>query len=123
MRWENLTKRSSHFFFEQAMGQTAGRSDTLEIERFAAAGFGSDSVLLPARQTVVTPNGNFNYSVVVRLDQLAFRDTTYVRNSGDFRRAVVGKGAGAGKRAMTYDAFRLLAPLPVIDRGLSRPSA
>jgi len=125
MRWENLTKRSSHFFFEQAMGQTAGRSDTLEIERFAAAGFGSDSVLLPARQTVVTPNGNFNYSVVVRLDQLAFRDTTYVRNSGDFRRAVVGEGGPVlGSRAMTYDAtmgFDFSTPLPVIDRGLSRP--
>lgn len=125
MRWENITKRTSHFFFEQAMGQTAGRSDTLEIERFAAAGFGSDSVLLPARQTVVTPNGNFNFSVVVRLDQLAFRDTTYVRNSGDFRRAVVGEGGPVlGSRAVTYDAtmgFDQSTPLPVIDRGLSRP--
>jgi hypothetical protein len=125
MRWENVTQRSSHFFFEQAMGQSAGRSDTLEIERFAASGFGSDSLLLPAKQTIVTPNGNFNYSVVVRLDQLAFRDTTYVRNSGNFRRAVVGEGGPVlGSRAMTYDAtmgFDLTPPLPVIDRGLSRP--
>jgi hypothetical protein len=125
MRWENITKRTSHFFFEQAMGQSAGRSDTLEIERFAAAGFGSDSILLPAKQTIVTPNGNFNYSIVARLDQLAFRDTTYVRNSGNFRRAVVGEGGPVlGSRAMTYDAtmgFDLTPPLPVIDRGLSRP--
>lgn len=125
VRWENLTKRTSHFFFEQAMGQTAGRSDTLEIERFAAAGVGSDSVLLPARQNIVTPNGSFNYSVVVRLDQLAFRDTTYVRNSGNFRRAVVGEGGPVlGSRAMAYDAttgFDLTPPLPVIDNGLSRP--
>ena len=125
VRWENVSKRASHFFFEQAMGQTAGRSDTLEIERFAAAGFGSDSILLPAKQTVVTPNGNFNYSVVVRLDQLAFRDTTYVRNSGNFRRAVVGEGGPVlGSRAITYDATMGMdpsTPLPVIDRGLSRP--
>ncbi|MEQ1693081.1 MAG: hypothetical protein ABMA00_17460 [Gemmatimonas sp.] len=125
MRWENVSKRSSHFFFEQAMGQSAGRSDTLEIERFAAAGFGNDSLLLPAKQTIVTPNGNFNYSVVVRLDQLAFRDTTYVRNSGNFRRAVVGEGGPVlGSRAMTYDATMGLdpsTPLPIIDRGLSRP--
>lgn len=125
MRWENLTRRTSHFFFEQAMGQSAGRSDTLEIERFAAAGFGSDSLLLPARQTIVTPSGTFNYSVVVRLDQLAFRDTTFVRNSGNFRRAVVGEGGPVlGSRAMTYDATMGLdqsTPLPVIDRGLSRP--
>ncbi len=125
MRWENLTKRSSHFFFEQAMGQSANRSDTLEIERFAASGFGSDSMLLPAKQTIVTANGSFNYSVVVRLDQLAFRDTTYVRNSGNFRRAVVGEGGPVlGSRAITYDAttgFDLTPPLPVIDKGLSRP--
>ncbi len=125
MRWENLTRRTSHFFFEQAMGQSAGRSDTLEIERFAAAGFGSDSLLLPARQTIVTPSGTFNYSVVVRLDQLAFRDTTFVRNSGNFRRVVVGEGGPVlGSRAMTYDATMGLdqsTPLPVIDRGLSRP--
>ncbi|MBU6366117.1 MAG: hypothetical protein KJT01_07895, partial [Gemmatimonadetes bacterium] len=36
IRWENLTRRASHFFFEHAIGQTAGRSDTLEIARFAA---------------------------------------------------------------------------------------
>ena len=38
IRWENLTQRTSHFFFEQAIGQSEGRSDTLEVERFAAAG-------------------------------------------------------------------------------------
>lgn len=125
VRWENLTKRTSHFFYEQAMGQTAGRSDTLEIVRFAAAGFGNDSLLVPARQTIGTGIGSFNYSIVVRLDQLAFRDTTYVRNSGNFRRAVVGEGGPVlGSRAVAYDAtmgFDLTPPLPVIDNGLSRP--
>jgi hypothetical protein len=126
IRWENLTQRSSHFFFEQAIGQSEGRSDTLEVYRYAAAGFGSDSLLVPYRQQV--PNGNggtFPYSIVVRLDRLAFRDTTFVRGSGNFRRAVFGEGGSVlGSRAMTYDAttgMDSLPPVPVIDRGISRP--
>ena len=126
IRWENLTQRSSHFFFEQAIGQSEGRSDTLEVYRYAAAGFGSDSLLVPYRQQV--PNGNggtFPYSIVVRLDRLAFRDTTFVRGSGNFRRAVFGEGGSVlGSRAMTYDAttgMDFLPPVPVIDRGISRP--
>jgi hypothetical protein len=126
VRWENLTKRMSHFFFEQAQGQTEGRADTLEIERYAANGEGSDSVLVPFRQQVPRGDGTtFPYSIVVRLDRLAFRDTTFVRNSGDFRRVVVGEGGPVlGSRAMTFDVtsgFELLPPRPVIDRGVSRP--
>lgn len=125
IRWENLHKNSSHFFFEQAIGQSQNRADTLEIERFAASGVGADSLLVPARQTVTTPTGTFNYSIVVRLDQLAFRDTTFVRNSGNFRRAVFGEGGPVlGSRALTYDVtrgFDSTPPLPVIDRGVSRP--
>ncbi|GAB1344617.1 YncE family protein [Gemmatimonas sp.] len=125
IRWENLHKKSSHFFFEQAIGQTANRADTLEIERFAANGVGADSILVPARQTVGSGPGAYNYSIVVRLDQLAFRDTTFVRNSGNFRRAVFGEGGPVlGSRALTYDVtrgFDSTPPLPVIDRGVSRP--
>jgi len=126
IRWENLNKKSSHFFFEQAIGQSQNRADTLEIERFAASGVGADSLLLPARQIVTREDGSqYVYSIVVRLDQLAFRDTTYVRNSGNFRRAVFGEGGPVlGSRAMTYDVtrgFDLTPPLPVIDRGVSRP--
>ncbi len=126
IRWENLNKKSSHFFFEQAIGQSQNRADTLEIERFAASGVGADSLLLPARQTVTREDGSqYVYSIVVRLDQLAFRDTTYVRNSGNFRRAVFGEGGPVqGSRALTYDVtrgFDLTPPLPVIDRGVSRP--
>jgi hypothetical protein len=125
VRWENLSKRTSHFFFEQAMGQTAGRADTLEVERFAAGGVGSDSTLVPFRQRIPLPDGSFfDYSIVIRIDQLAFRDTTYVRNSGNFRRAVVGEGGPVlGSRALMYDATRGMdptPPLPVIDRGVSR---
>ncbi|WP_337172622.1 hypothetical protein [Gemmatimonas aurantiaca] len=125
IRWENLSKHSTHFFFEQAIGQSQGRSDTLEIVRFAAGGVGSDSVLVPYKQQVTTGGSTYDYSIVVRIDRLAFRDTTYVRGSGNFRRAVFGEGGPVlGSRAMTYDAtmgFDLTPPLPVIDRGISRP--
>ncbi len=126
VRWENLTKRTSHFFFEQAEGQSTARSDTLEIVRYAAQGFGSDSVLVPARQLVTRADGtSFYYSIVVRIKELAFRDTTYVRNSGNFRRAIIGEGGPVqGSRALHYDAttgFDLTPPLPVIDMGMSRP--
>lgn len=121
VRWENLTRRMSHFFFEHAIGQTEGRADTLEIERFAAGGVGSDSMLLPFQQEV---NGA-PYSLVARLDRLTFRDTTYVRNSGNFRRVVVGEGGPVlGSRALMYDVtegFDLTPPLPIIDRGISQP--
>lgn len=121
VRWENLTTRMSHFFYEHAIGQSEGRADTLEIERFAAGGVGSDSILLPFQQTI---NG-FEYSIVARLDRLTFRDTTYVRNSGNFRRVIVGEGGPVlGSRALTYDVtrgFDMTPPLPVIDLGISRP--
>ncbi|MEO7521937.1 MAG: hypothetical protein ABIW79_08990, partial [Gemmatimonas sp.] len=57
VRWENLTKRSSHFIFEPALGQSAQRADTLEIVRYAAQGFGSDSVLVPYQQMVTRTDG------------------------------------------------------------------
>jgi len=126
LRWENLNKASSHFFFEQAMGTSEGRADTLEVERFAAGGVGSDSLLVPYKQRIQRADGSsFDYSIVVRIDQLAFRDTTFARNSGNFRRAVFGEGGPVlGSRAMTYDAtmgFDPMPPIPVIDRGISRP--
>ena len=125
VRWENLTRATSHFFFEQAIGQTTGRADTLEVVRYAANGVGRDSVLVPFQQLVTGPNGTFNYSTVVRINELAFRDTTYVRNSGNFRSAVVGEGGPVqGSRAMHYDVSAGMdrtPPTPVIDMGISRP--
>jgi hypothetical protein len=125
IRWENLTKRSSHFFFEQAMGQSTQRSDTLEVVRYAAQGFGSDSVLVPYIQTVRRPDGTtYQYSIVVQTEHLAFRDTTYVRGSGNFRRAATAEGGPVlGSRAVNFDAtsgFDMTPPLPVIDLGVSR---
>jgi hypothetical protein len=125
LRWENLSQATSHFFFEQAIGQTQNAADTLEVVRLAAGGVGSDSTLVPYKQRVTTPGGSFDYSIVVRLPMLAFRDTTFVRNSGNFRRAVMGEGGPVrGSRALTYDVlsgFDSTPPIPVIDRGVSRP--
>ncbi len=130
VRWENLTQRTSHFFFEQAMGQTQGRADTLEIERIAAAGYGTSGYLV--RQHNELQGGGFA-SIVVDLPKLAFRDTTFVRNSGDFRRAIIGEGGSVlGSRALMYDARVGPTTLhqvsgatvnfaePIIDGGVSR---
>ena len=138
VRWENLARQSSHFFFEHALGQAVGRSDTLEIERFAAAGNGlnahlrgRDSVLVPSIQPLLSggaPAGFF--SIVVRIADLGLRDTTFVRNSGNFRRAMLGEGGAVlGSRALMYDASVGMQghawgqdlTLPVIDGGVSRP--
>jgi hypothetical protein len=148
LRWENLTRQTSHFFFEQSLGQTQGRADTLEVERYAARDefgrlIGADSVLVPygnpifradGTPVMVTPERQALHFAVIRIDQLAFRDTTFVKNSGNFRRAVFGEGGPVlGSRGMTYDATLGLDPgfssrgsqfrlgLPMYDLGISRP--
>jgi hypothetical protein len=117
LRWENLTKKTSHLFFEQAIGQSAARSDTLTITRFDADGVNS-TVLLPYKDV----NG---ISTVIDINALAFRDTTFVRGSGNFQRAIFGEGGSVfGSRTMMYDAQRGFAPgYPYIDLGVSPPSA
>ncbi len=126
LRWENLTKgvtaagkfdsTTSHFFFEQAIGQTGARGDTLQIVRFDADGVGQ-ATLVPAEDPVLG-------STVVRIDQLAFRDTTFVRSSGNFRRAVFGEGGSViNSRAMMYDVDRGYDPVVWwVDRGVSPPT-
>ena len=142
IRWENLTRgesaagridpHTSHFFFEQAMGQTEGRADTLKIVRFDANGIDS-AVVVPYNQPVA---GGF-YSVTVRLPELGFRDTTFARNSGSFQRAIFGEGGSVfGSRAVAFDADRGFAPtftnpagvvtaipIPVVDMGISPATA
>ena len=133
LRWENLTRGTSHFFFEQAVGQTQARADTLEIIR-ADAVTGEETILLPYKQTVGTGSDQVTVSVVVSLPLISFRDTTFVRNSGNFQRAVFGEGGLVqGSRAMAYDATRGLATtvrapsgallplaIPYEDTGISR---
>jgi len=91
-------------------------------------------VLVPQLQNAVTASGQtFNYSITVRKNALGFRDTTFVRNSGNFTRAAYGEGGPvSGTRAMTFDVNRGFAtmasdisglvgtlPFPVIDQGVS----
>ena len=134
VRWENLTSGTSHFFFEQAIGQAAGRGDTLEVIRYDA-NTGVATTLVPFRQKIgVAPDTGF-YSIVIQIDRLAFRDTTFIRNSGNFQRAVIGEGGSVlGSRAMTFDATRgfetlvftpggalFPLPIPAVDLGVSQP--
>jgi hypothetical protein len=156
VRYENLTTKSSHFFFEQAMGQPLGSSDTLEIDRFGVdcdrngrnCDAGSDSVLVPYQQktdsiphvptsaadTIVKYDFSY-YSVPVLMSQIAFRDSTFVRSSGNFAHAIIGEGGAVqGSRAIAFNAtFGLDStitlvngvvvriPIPVVDRGVSPP--
>jgi hypothetical protein len=125
LRWENLSKgvtaagksdsTTSHFFFEQAIGQSGARGDTLKITRHDADGVGF-AVLVPAFDPVLG-------STVIRIDRLAFRDTTFVRGSGNFRRAVFGEGGSVvNSRAMMYDVDRGYDPVVWwVDRGVSPP--
>ena len=124
LRWENLTRgvsptgsldrHTSHYFFEQAIGQDGARGDTLEIVRYDANGIDS-TTLVPFIDSVTLK------STVVRIQQLGFRDTTFVRNSGNFRRSVFGEGGSVvNSRAMMYDVDRGFDPLYWwIDKGVS----
>jgi len=126
LRWENLTQgvtaagksdpTTSHFFFEQAIGQTGARGDTLEIVRHDANGADSATVV-PFIDPVTLA------STVVRIRELGFRDTTFVRSSGNFRRSVFGEGGSViNSRAMMYDVDRGYNPTyPFIDMGVSAP--
>jgi len=145
IRWENITRTSSHFFFEQAIGQgDAVTVDTILIERFQSSGFGSDSTLVPFVQgPFITGADTSFFSITTNTPIVGFRDTTFARNSGSFARAAFGEGGAiAGQsgvpnaRAMSYDVNVGMVPqfcdkghcynsgagfLPVIDGGVSRP--
>jgi hypothetical protein len=126
LRWENLTKgvtaagksdsTTSHFFFEQAIGQAGSRGDSLEVVRYDADGVGQ-ATLVPFIDPVTLA------ATVVRISDLAFRDTTFVRNSGNFRRSVFGEGGSiVNSRTMMYDVDRGYDPtFWWIDRGVSPP--
>jgi hypothetical protein len=127
LRWENLTKgvsptgsldpHTSHYFYEQAVGQLGARGDTLEIVRYDANGIDS-TTLVPFIDPVTLK------STVVRIGELAFRDTTFVRNSGNFRRSVFGEGGSViNSRAMLYDVDRGFDPTYWwVDKGVSPSS-
>jgi len=117
LRWENLMTHQSHFFFEQAVGQEADRSDTLEIIRYDANGVDVNT-LVPYKQWAKAGTDSAQVSTVVNRNLLGFRDTTFVRNSGNFSRAAFGEGGPVqGTRAMTFDASRGMATSVVLANG------
>ncbi|HJU66778.1 MAG TPA: hypothetical protein VJ650_00925 [Gemmatimonadaceae bacterium] len=146
LRWENLTTRQSHYFWQQANGQGDRRADTLEVERFGSMDASgnivghADSLLVPFLQvgTHYLTGDTALVANVVRIPELAFRDTTFVRNSGNFRRAIMGEGGRVlgdditrNARAIGYDATigmkrsnyshqGYVLPTPVADSGISR---
>ena len=145
LRWENLTRRQSHFFWEHASGQGDRRADTLEIERLGAMDASGvvvghpDSLMLPFLTIADGPGGlQDTVAQVFRIADIAFRDTTFVRNSGNFRRAIMGEGGRAlgdgltvNARAIGYDATLgmkrdvgyatgFILRTPAADSGISR---
>lgn len=134
LRWENLTAGTSHFYFEQAIGQSAGRGDTLEIIRYDA-NTRLATTLVPFKQKIGTAPDTGFFSVLFQIPKIAFRDTTFARNSANFQRAVYGEGGSVlGSRAMTYDVTRgfettaltpggnvAVLPIPAVDLGVSQP--
>jgi len=99
--WENLSQTAAvsgkgHFFWEQANVQEEGVQDTIQIVATlytAAGGTFSDTLVGGAAGYMLDRN------------RLVFRDTTYVRSSGDYRRAIIGEGGGGLNlaRVIAYD--------------------
>lgn len=117
LRWENLRTHQSHFFFEQAEGADVDRADTLEIIRYDANGQDVNT-LVPYKQWAKAGTDSQLVSTVVKISGLGFRDTTFVRNSGNFRRAAFGEGGQVqGTRALTFDASRGLSNQVILDNG------
>ncbi|MBI4500270.1 MAG: hypothetical protein HY700_03825 [Gemmatimonadetes bacterium] len=104
VRWENLTSAlpESHFFWEHA--RPSPLADTLfeypDTIQIVADGGGRSSP-----ETLI--GASCFLSVI--LDNLAFRDTTFVRNSGNFTHALVGEGgdvitAGTFARVVAFNS-------------------
>ena len=106
IRYENITRRSSHLFFEHATFLRDNKGDTLEVVRFKSGTYGSDSTLVPFPIKMDAPGKpTRDAGFLVTLADLGFRDTTFVRNSANFKRAIFGEGGVAkGSRTLTYDA-------------------
>ena len=82
VRWENLTSPApqSHFFWEQAEIPPSTVSDTLQILIDRGPGIALETSVSAA------------CGVTVDRRQIAFAESTFVRNSGDFTHAIVGEG-------------------------------
>ncbi|MCU0625016.1 MAG: hypothetical protein MUF21_00790 [Gemmatimonadaceae bacterium] len=111
IRWENISRRTSHLFYEHATFLKNNRGDTLEVERRASGGFGTDQTLVPfpftarGRRASGRDTVDVSAAMIVDLTQVGFRDTTFVRNSASFRRVIFGEGGPTrGSRVLSWDA-------------------
>lgn len=109
MAWIDLNPGANpgphvHFIYEHA--NDIEPTDTIQIE----AAF--DSLPGQPLREIVLGAG---VGVRTKVENLIFQDSTFVRNSGDFRHVIVGEGGPAAfARVLTYDARRGLgqhAPL------------
>ena len=82
LRWENLTSAtpSSHFFWEHAQIPPHPDYDSLRV-------FVDRGPTIPIDTVLATACG-----IMVDVEKLVFRETTFVRNSGDFSHALAGEG-------------------------------
>jgi len=104
LAWENLSQTGTpsgkgHLFWEQANVQAAGSQDTIQIISTMYNGSGGtafDTIIGAGAGMILDPG------------RLVFRDTTFVRNSGNFLRVLVGEGGGGLSlaRVMAYDGAR-----------------
>jgi hypothetical protein len=76
----DLNRPNSHFFWEQSAEPPSPDTDSLQILVDRGPGNPIDTVLSVAK------------GVTVLREDLAFIDTTFVRNSGNFTRAIIGEG-------------------------------
>ena len=106
IRYENITRRSSHLFFEHATFLRDNKGDTLEVVRLKSGTYGSDSTLVPFPIRMDAPGfPTRDAGFLVTMADIGFRDTTFVRNSANFKRAIFGEGGIAkGSRTLTFDA-------------------
>ncbi|KPK00820.1 MAG: hypothetical protein AMS20_14880 [Gemmatimonas sp. SG8_28] len=87
VRWENLTSATpeSHFFWEQAAVAPNPDADTLQV--WVDRGPGTTTELLLSAAC----------GHMVNMAELAFLDTTFVRNSGDFTHALIGEAGSSAE--------------------------
>jgi len=99
--WDELTATiaapNGHFFWEQAAATASAQSDTLQLiaVRDTAPGFSRRDTVLGA-----------GVGIMVNFDQIAFQESTFVRNSGDFNHALIGEGGSSVllARALAWDS-------------------
>jgi hypothetical protein len=98
VRWEQIGTGAlrSHFYWEHAEVVPSPESDTLQIIVDRGPGTVPDTIL------------GAGCGRTVSLPELAFFDTTYVRNSGNFTHALIGEGGNTETFARTigYNGVR-----------------